>query len=143
MSRPIKGLFWTRETTVFCAFPTLGAGCLARLSHFGGEAILSETIAGVPLVYILVPLITLSAVRVFVAHFSPSVRNTIAWPSILLNGVLVIIFFASLHAAAGIYCTSPVCPNSSVVQINGDVIHISHDFGAALYFSIVTFTTLG
>lgn len=134
----------TRETVLFCIVPTAGVVVGTIVAFFGGQPISEQPLAAL----IVSLLLGASAVSVFLAHFSRNVSNRFAWGTIFTNGALMILFFALLHSAAGIMCTSPICVGTQAVQFdvaNGSVATANLDsrFLSGLYFSVVTFTTLG
>lgn len=131
----------SRASVLFCWLPTFLTATAAILAFVAGDNI-TQNGASVPLL-IFASLITLSAVSVFIAHFRNDVNDIFAWGTIILNGALVIVFFAGLHAGAGVICTAAVCPNSLTIQMSGEAVNVSTSFTNALYFSVVTFTTLG
>lgn len=74
-----------------------------------------------------------AALASFIAYFDDEVPNPVAWPSILFNGAITIFIFALVHSAYGIIYTGPLAGR-------GDS---RHDLADTIYFSVVTFTTLG
>ena len=153
-------------TLVNCVAPAFFL-CFAALSAWlGGENILSNRIMAVPSVYIGIALICVALFSIFRAHFNDSVANSIVWASICLSGFALILFFAFLHQAEGILCTAPICPNTDIISehdprlltplgtshmsawhvINpqqGVGLYLDQNFSTTLYYSTVTFTTLG
>jgi len=95
-------------------------------------------------------------VRSFRCHFNDDVDTYLTLVSICLTGLSIIAFFAFLHQAAGVICTAPLCPSTQSFFTDGftrfsentpdqsrDPLQIDTGFRTGLYFSIVTFTTLG
>lgn len=74
-----------------------------------------------------------AALASFVAYFDDQVPNSVAWPSILFNGAITIFIFALVHSVHGIVYTGPLAGTGSS----------RHDLADTIYFSVVTFTTLG
>lgn len=68
------------------------------------------------------------------AYFHDEVPNLAAWPSILGNGLVTIIAFAVAHSSIGVTYAGPDGALYGQTQ---------QDFATTLYFSVVTFTTLG
>ena len=114
----------------------------------------------------LVPVVALSAtiIAIYNGHFDRMVPNWLAWIGIAVTGGAVIFFFANLHTHLGVLCTASICPGFATglvvdgtllvtnVQRDADLVvggstfetvKISRDIRTTLYFSIVTFTTLG
>ncbi len=114
-----------RHILLFCIVPTGGVAVIMALGISSGK-----TLAASPLLYPISGLCGLGAVSVFLAHFRKDVPNLFAWLTIVLNGALVILYFAGIHHAVGILGSGESTPSS-------------HEFTTALYFSTVTFTTLG
>ncbi|WP_424833346.1 ion channel [Ruegeria sp.] len=89
------------------------------------------------------------------AHFSRHIPNWAAWSAILLSALFTILIFAVLNSVAGVFCTAAVCPTATAYVFQGglpviapegyvgDTVMIEKSFRTALYFSVVTFTTLG
>ncbi|RLK10967.1 potassium channel family protein [Ruegeria conchae] len=89
------------------------------------------------------------------AHFSRHIPNWAAWSAILLGAFLTILAFAALNSVVGVYCTAAICPGASAYVFQdglpvlvpdgyvGETVMIDKSFRNALYFSVVTFTTLG
>jgi len=123
MSNPAA---FPRETVLFCIVPgvTNALTILALLTLSGGIFAVAPY---------WMPLLCLASIASFVAYFNERVENWHAWSAIFGNGAMTIVLFALLHAKSGISCAAAVC--------NGGTTY--HDFPTALYFSIVTFTTLG
>ena len=85
-------------------------------------------------IWLSIALLGVSLISIFRSHFNASVSDRIVWLSISLSGLALIMLFAQLHQAAGLICAAPIC-----VQSESDYT----TFETSLYFSIVTFTTLG
>ena len=84
------------------------------------------------LVLLMFPVIGPTIVT-FKAFSDNAVPNVIAVPAIMVSGILAIMTFANLHYASG------VLSNSQTIHLQ----EISGGYWDALYFSVVTFTTLG
>lgn len=114
------------ETVLFCIVPGVANALtiLTLLTLSGGIFAVAPY---------WMPLLCLASIASFVAYFHERVDNSHAWSAIFGNGAMTIVLFALLHAKSGISCAAAVC-NAGATY---------HDFGTALYFSIVTFTTLG
>lgn len=69
----------------------------------------------------------------FIAYYDDDISASWAWASITTNGLIVIVVFASIHKGAGIIYAGPM-DTPGVVAL---------DWATAIYFSTVTFTTLG
>ena len=155
--------FW--RTLVNCVLPTTFL-CLAAVSAwFGPENNLSNTIFGLPAVYIGLALICVALTSIFRAHFNDSVADSLVWAGIFVSGLALISFFAFLHGSQGILCTAPICPDTFTASVSdprfATPIGASHAAGwiapdtteptvqvdmgvaSAVYYSTVTFTTLG
>lgn len=75
-----------------------------------------------------------AAVSTFQAYFHDDISNVAAWVSIFLNGAIFICVFAVIHSSVGILYAG------ADTVLHGTILH---DLPSALYFSIVSFTTLG
>lgn len=69
----------------------------------------------------------------FIGFFDGDIPAPWAWASILFNGLIVIGVFASVHKGLGLVYAGPLA-----MEVAAPL-----DWGTAIYFSIVTFTTLG
>lgn len=153
---------------LFCILPILLLLAATLLVVFFGKALADSTVLFglVPSLWVFVPLVSLFSIAVFIAHFEHSVPPVAAWISIFATASLTIALFAGLHASIGVMCTAPACPSSAFsVSIDDPglntplgmtsaelealddgaeaVVKIDRSFSSALYFSTVTFTTLG
>jgi len=114
------------QTVLFCVVPSLtNLGAIVALLS------LERNLFDIAPYWM--PLLCLASIASFVAYFNERVENWHAWSAIFGNGAMTIVLFALLHAKSGISCAAAVC--------NGGTTY--HDFPTALYFSFVTFTTLG
>ena len=80
-------------------------------------------------------------------YFEPE-DKFLPWAVMVSLMFYVVLAFAGLHAYFGVSCASSFafCPSPAITPNNADpaVSNIkTHDFFTALYFSLVTFTTLG
>lgn len=141
----------TRVTWRFCAAPVLAQLILVfiltqRLDVFSdGSAVsvgwLIIPIDGVAITWIFAVITVIAATAPFVAFFDDDAPNVVAWPSIIICGVLMVGTFAYLHAAHGVVCAAAAgCPEAPPGRASPPRVN---DVWTALYFSIVTFTTLG
>lgn len=154
------------EIGLFCVLPcALLAGGTALATGATPQMNDIALFGLVPLLWVFVPLMALSAIAVFLAHFEHSVPNWAAWTAITASALLTILLFAALHARSGVMCTAPVCPESQTVSVQdpaliaplgtrtdpprsvpddpGQTVALDRRVSSALYFSTVTFTTLG
>lgn len=112
------------------------------------------------LLYLIAGLTLVAALSGYLAYFEDRVRNLVALLSALVNGALTITIFAALHRTAGIICGSSVCTGTRAAEVSrlsriappeattdlctqAPCVEIYTDLLTALYFSTVTFTTLG
>jgi hypothetical protein len=112
------------------------------------------------LLYLVAALTLIAALSGYLAYFEDRVRNLVALLSALVNGALTITIFAALHRTAGIVCGSSVCTGTRAAEVSrlsriappeattdlctqAPCVEIYTDLLTALYFSTVTFTTLG
>lgn len=73
------------------------------------------------------------SVWTFRSYFDEDVSDGVAWAAIFANAIILILVFASIHFGIGIvYAGAETANEASKI-----------DFFDAVYFSIVTFTTLG
>ncbi len=160
------GGFW--PVFLNCLLPTLTAIFCVILAWRSAENILTNTIFGIPTVWLAIPLLAMCIGAVFQSHFNASVDDRAVWPCIIVSGFALILFFAHLHRAEGVVCTAPLCPKSEalapddphfqlalgqkaaipvedaeVVACKVNCVYLDRAFGSSLYFSMVTFTTLG
>ncbi|WP_170576350.1 potassium channel family protein [Ruegeria atlantica] len=122
-----------------------------------GKAVI---VGSVQFPYLTAPVFLLfcSCLACYWAHFKDGIHDALAWVSIAAVGGSTIVFFTFAYQAFGVLCTGPVCPGSSNVIFDeagqllpaisegsdeGSSAKIARDFTTSLYFSIVTFTTLG
>lgn len=127
-----------RPTLLFCGLPLVFAFTGVALSFMFGQVLIASAV--------LLPfavLIAFGAISAFIAYFHNRIPNRIAWPSIVLAGIAIVLNFAFLHAEAGIVCAAPTCAGSTLIVLDGQQVPIYSDLATAVYFSIVTFTTLG
>lgn len=154
------------EIGLFCVLPcVLLAGGTALASGARPQMSDISLFGVVPLLWVFAPLMALSAIAVFLARFEHSVPNWAAWTAITASALLTIMLFAAIHARSGVMCTAPVCPDAKEVAVDAPVlvaplgqpadivqsvpeagsatIALDRRYSSALYFSAVTFTTLG
>lgn len=108
-----------------------------------GEGIVAGEAGPSPVVVLALFFLALALISIFRSHFNASVSDWLVWTSIALGGAALIAFFAVLHQTAGIMCSAPVCPDAGTRLIAGAAVSVDSTWATALYFSIVTFTTLG
>ena len=155
--------FW--PSVVNCIGPACFVVFSAITAWLGGANILSNSIFGIPTVGLAVALVSVALFAIFRSHFNNSVHDWLVWSAIVVRGIALICFFALLYQAEGILCTAPICPNTQEVALDDprfvvplgqahesgwlpvppDVptVQVDTRFGSALYYSTVTFTTLG
>ena len=130
---------------LFCGVPVVASLLNFLVSYFGagfltGSTGMHLTSAGL---LVFVTLMSAGTVSAYVAYFDKRVSNVLAWTTIAATGAMGLATFAVLHAEAGVICAAPVCHGSLQATRHGQSIAVYHDLPTALYFSIVTFTTLG
>ena len=152
-------------TIVNCLAPACFLCLAALFAGLGAENILSNRILGVPAIYLGLALICVALFSIFRSHFNHSVDDRLVWLAIFVSGIALILFFALLYRTEGILCTAPLCPGTSTVMLSdprfltpigtahsGDwlpvtpgsgVVQLDQGFVSGLYYSTVTFTTLG
>jgi len=118
--RRAKALFWYVGVTMAANLLVISAMLTKR----------DDIVQILPLVWFFGIVSFVASLSVFAAYFHDDISNLTAWGAILVNGCLTIGVFSAIHAGLGIYD-------------GGDPPTITHDPWTGLYFSIVTFTTLG
>lgn len=150
-----------RELTQ-CWLPVGVAWALVVTAYGSAGAVLSLSIGPVPLALLMTFLAVLTAIAPFIAHFEEGLGDRACWIAIAACGLAILVLFALLHAEAGILCLAPTCPNATAWPVDtpfiaaglgnlpaqgpgssSDNVDIANDLTTALYFSVVTFTTLG
>ena len=151
-------------TAWLCLLPA-GFSALAASAAGGGGADLTDTATfALPTVIYFFVALGLATLSVFIAHFHKGVSYFWSWLGIAAVGFAIIGFFAGLHATSGMMCTAPVCSDSvaravddpylvhplgtsppaiTPAQASAETVSIETGAGTAIYFSVVTFTTLG
>lgn len=152
-------------TIVNCIAPAGFLGLAALSTMFGAENILSNQILGIPSVYVGISLICVALFSIFRSHFNHSVDDRLVWFAIFFSGIALILLFTFIYRAEGILCTAPLCPGTSKVLLsdprflthlgeahladllavdgNTQTAALDRSFVSSLYYSTVTFTTLG
>ena len=142
-------VYYVYVPTVFHAL--IAGACLFFGPRFGANAWLLYIVAGLTLA---------AAFSGYLAYFEDRVSNFLALSSAMVNGALTIAIFAALHRTAGILCGSQVCSGTRLVEVSAlariappavetsgctttGCVEIYTDLFTAIYFSTVTFTTLG
>jgi hypothetical protein len=146
---------------LFCASPVFALASFVLLLWFVPDRILPGTLPVSILIFFALVAVSLS----FMGYFSIEVPNALTWPTIIAVGVLVISLYAALYLRSGVLCDGAVKSGCLEVpeaildgyldrnsegdliipadEVGKNPIKIHNDVPNALYFSIVTFTTLG
>lgn len=154
--------FW--PALVNCIAPAGFLSLAALLAGLAPQNLLSNSLFGIPSLYVGIALVCFALFAIFRSHFNASVDDRIVWVAILVGGLALIVFFAFLHQSAGLMCTAASCPGTQTVSLtdlrlsqplgtvaepwqsaehNRSGVQIDQSLSSALYYSTVTFTTLG
>lgn len=136
-----------KEVLLFCALPLV----VSVLAIFVAQLLSSFifVLGAVNIVWfstglaVVSALLGCTALASFSAHFNPSIDRRISWATVLITGLLNLLFFAILHSSAGMDCAAADCSNANVVREGVNGLSRYYDLGTGLYFSAVTLTTLG
>lgn len=119
-----------REEWGFCVFPVAATTlCFVIALVLGDVLIRSDA------VWAFAIAVCFFCVISFLGYFNTEADNRLCWTAILMSGAATICVFAAFHANAGVFCATDICGSASG--------RFHYDFATAIYFSIVTFTTLG
>ena len=167
--RPRPG--W-RPSVYFCLLPTGALILSAAFAFLGAERLLTYSIGGVPAIWPMVGFLSFVLFSVIRSHFNALVPDRLVMTCFAICGFAMVAFFAFLHRDAGLLCTAPTCPGTTQMAADDpavtlplgdaprssasirwaetapppqpvDMLQIDRQFSSALYFSFVTFTTLG
>lgn len=113
----------------FVFYPTIANFVLMILALFASDGFKDSWVLGL----FVAVLCFVVSVWVFQSYFDDRINNVLAWGAILLNFFMLIIVFAAVHHGIGIvFAGADLDPKAMEIG-----------FSDAVYFSIVTITTLG
>lgn len=120
---------WFNPHRDFVVIPSALNAVVGVLAIFAAQAFEENWLAGL----FVASTSFLISVWTFRAYFDDRVGNRTAWIAIVINLIILVMVFASVHYGVGIiYAGADKSTGANNI-----------DFWSAIYFSIVTFTTLG
>ena len=121
-----------KMTALLCAAPVLGQALLMALALRFGVDILDHSVLGVTVVWVACTCSLAFALVTFGGAFRHLVSDWLIWISLILHGALMIMFFAGLHAAAGVICIAEICDNDTSIAKSEGYLHAPLGVAVAL-----------
>ncbi|MGG7568622.1 potassium channel family protein [Rhodovulum sp. DZ06] len=142
---------WTFEL-YFCGAPVGYGAVVAAALRLFPDNFSGTTVLGAPADAFLVFGVMVAAAVAGWSYFHSGVRDGVAVASLLSVSFLLILLFAAIFAREGVMCSAAACPGAERMRETaqfgaqgdpGRFIEVYASAGTALYFAVVTFTTLG